>query len=73
VRAPAVGILDAVIVCIGTYALLVCAALAGGRGALLLCLLLLLGLVHACLTDLARSAVTQDESTVNRGVWATTR
>ena len=43
-RAPAVGILDAVIVSIGTYALLVGVALAGGRGAFLVCLLVLLGL-----------------------------
>ena len=55
---PAVGILNALIICAGLYGLLVGAALAGGRSALLICLLLLMGLLHACLTGLARSAVT---------------
>ena len=72
-RTPAVGILNAVIVCAATYGLLVGVALTGGRNGLFMCLLLLLALLHACLTGLARDAVTQRESTLNRGVWATTR
>jgi len=73
VRAPAVGILNAVILCAATYGLLVGVAVSGGRDALLMCLLLLLALLHACLTGLARSAGTQRESTPNRGASATTR
>ena len=67
------GILNALGVCAATYALLVGAALAGGREALLIGVLLLLGLVHASVTGLARTAVTQRASTVNRGVSAITR
>ena len=55
---PAAGILNALIICAVTYVLLVGVALAGGRIALLMGLLLLLGLLHACLTGLARTAVT---------------
>ncbi len=61
---PAVGILNALIACAGIYGLLVGASLAGGRSALLMCLLLLLGLLHACLTGLTRSAVTSKGSPV---------
>ena len=71
-RAPAVGILNAVILSAVIYGLLVGVALTGVRNALFMCLLLL-GLLHACLTGLARSVVTQRESTLNRGVSATTR
>ena len=55
---PAAGILNALIVCAGIYGLLVGVTLVGGRSALLVCLLLLMGLLHGCLTGLARSAVT---------------
>jgi len=55
---PAAGILNALIICAGIYGLLVGVAFAGGRSALLVCLLLLMGLLHAWLTGLARSAVT---------------
>ena len=54
----AAGILTALVWSAGVYGLLVGVALAGGRGALLLCLLLLMGLLHAYLTGQARSAVT---------------
>ena len=72
-RAPAVGILNAVIVCAATYGLLVGVALTGGRNVLFMGLLLLLGLLQAGLTGLARRPENQRESTLNRGVWATTR
>jgi hypothetical protein len=55
---PAAGIVNALIMCAGIYGLLVGVALAGGRSALLMCLLLLMGLLHGCLAGLARSAVT---------------
>ena len=46
---PAVGLLNAVMICAGGYGLFACIALAGGRSAILMCLLLLMGLLHACL------------------------
>ena len=55
--APAAGILNGLIICAGIYGLLVGVAVAGGRNALLMFLLLLMALLHACLTGLARSAV----------------
>ena len=55
---PAAGIRNALVICAGTYGLLVCVAFAGGRSALLMCVLLLMGLLHACLTGLARTAAT---------------
>ena len=56
---PAAGILNALIICAATYGLLVGVALAGGRTWLLdQGLLLLMGLLHACLTGLARTAAT---------------
>jgi len=57
---PAVGILNALIICAGLYGLLVGVALAGGRSALLMCLLLVMGVLHGCLTGLARRAVTSN-------------
>jgi hypothetical protein len=55
---PAAGILNALIICAGSYGLFVGAALAGGRSALVVCLLLLMGLLHGCLTRPAHGAVT---------------
>jgi hypothetical protein len=55
---PAAGVLNALIISAGLYGLVVVVALAAGRNALLMCLLLLIGLLHACLTGLRRSAVT---------------
>ena len=55
---PAVGILNALIICAGSYGLLVGVSLTGGRSALFMCLLLLMGLLHACLTGQVRTAVT---------------
>jgi hypothetical protein len=46
------------IICAGFYGLFVGAALAGGRSALLMCLLLLVGLLHGSLTGLAHRADT---------------
>jgi hypothetical protein len=53
------------IICAGIYGLLVVVALAGGRSALLMCLLLLLGLLHGCLPGLARSAVSSKSALVD--------
>ena len=53
---PAAGILNGLTICAGIYGLLVGVAVAGGRSALFMCLLLLMALLHACLTGLARSA-----------------
>ena len=55
---PAAGILNALIICAGVYSLLVGVALAGGRSALLASVLLVMALLHGCLTGPARSAVT---------------
>ena len=55
---PAAGILNALVMCAGIYGLLAGVILVGGRSALLVCLLLLMGLLHGCLAGLARSAVT---------------
>ena len=62
---PVAGILHALIICAGFYGLLVGVALAGGRSALLMCLLLLLGLLHACLTGLGGSVVSSKSPTVD--------
>ena len=51
---PAVGILHGVVLCAGGYGLLVAVALVVGRSALVMCLVLLVGLLHAWLTGLAR-------------------
>jgi hypothetical protein len=55
---PAAGILNALIISAGLYGLVVVVALAAGRNALLMCFLLLIGLLHAGLAGLRRSAVT---------------
>ena len=60
---PAAGILNALIICAVAYGLLVGVALAGGRSALLTGLLVLMGLLHACLTGLARTPGTPAMST----------
>ncbi len=62
---PALGILNALIICAGIYGLLVGAALAGGRSALLMCVLLLMGLLHACLTSLPSNAVASKDAHVD--------
>jgi hypothetical protein len=62
----AAGILNALIISAGLYGLLVGVALAAGRNALLMCLLLLMGLLHAGLTGLRRSAATSNASPVTR-------
>ena len=54
---PVAGILNALIICAGIYGLLIGVAMAGGRSALLMCCLLLIGLLHGCLAGLAQSAV----------------
>jgi hypothetical protein len=61
---PAAGILNALIICAGGYGLLVGVALAGGRSALLMCLLLVLGLLHGGLTGLASIATTSKSPSV---------
>ena len=61
---PAAGILNALIICAGFYCLFVGVALAGGGSALLASVLLLMALLHGCLTGPARSAVTSKRAPV---------
>ena len=69
---PAAGILNALIISAGLYGLVVVVALAAGRSALLLCLVLLTGLLHACLTGPRRSAVTSKTQSVTQDGFAPT-
>ncbi len=63
----AAGILNALILCAAFYGLLVGVALVGGRGALLLLVLLVVGLLHAAVTGLAETrAATRSPSVVER-------
>ena len=52
---PAAGIFNGLVLCAGIYGVLVGVAVAGGLGALLTCLLLLMVVLHGCLTGVTHT------------------